>query len=265
MNMRRKIVTENDLKLQRALDSCTFVFTQLTDPSATKHRLVINTPSEYAALRLVDQHTPDLALQAKLYGAAEAHIYYDGCKGRPFVIPVCMAPPTEDLDPDLFPATEMTPVHNLLLGADYCRMHEFLMEQRQQGKIVIITSNTSDICYHTNDLLNQTRGKRKPHEWTGYCYLWSWRADRASRPIDGINPQYERLKSLLERDGYVPSYEYELFRPDVKENRALDSWVTYKTDYYLCNDYLGDQVRIGVSHPDDYSVLEQPTGAIAGR
>ena len=151
-----------------------------------------------------------------------------------------------------------------LLGADYVRLHEFLMAARQEGKIVIITSNVTrdadnnpistenpaagrDICHHTNDLLLPSRAYWSAHQFTGYNYRLSWRRDR--NDYEHLNPEYHHLKELLARDGQAPGYEYKLFRPD----GALCS---YKTDYYLCRDYCGDEVRIGVSSPNDWQLLE---------
>jgi hypothetical protein len=127
-----------------------------------------------------------------------------------------------------------------LLGADYARIHEFLKQQRTEGKIVIITSNITGTCYHTNDLLKPERGVLQPYMWTGYNYLNSWR--------DTMH-QLEHLKELLEQDGFVPQYEYELRRPD-------NAFCSYSTDYYLCRNYLGDEVRIGVSKPEDWRLLK---------
>jgi hypothetical protein len=127
-----------------------------------------------------------------------------------------------------------------LLGADYARIHEFLKEQREEGKIVIITSNITGICHHTNDKLLPERGVFKPHMWTGYNYLNSWR-DTMS--------QLAHLQDLLRRDGKVSQYEYQLRRPD-------NAFCGYSTDYYLCHDYLGDEVRIGVSRPEDWRLIE---------
>lgn len=139
-----------------------------------------------------------------------------------------------------------------LVGADYMKILEFLMQARQEGMIVAIVSNTTDICYHTNDLLKPSRAHWSAAQFTGYNYLKSWRADRdgaIASPDFRVNPQYSRLKELLARDGVAPNYSYELFRPD-------DAKCSYSTSYYLCRDYCGDEVRIGVSRPQDWTLLE---------
>lgn len=57
-----------------------------------------------------------------------------------------------------------------LYGADYLRILDFLREERLRGNIVVITSNTTNICYHTNDLLLPSRGVLLPYQWTGFDY-----------------------------------------------------------------------------------------------
>ncbi|MCU0881499.1 MAG: hypothetical protein MUF14_02395, partial [Hyphomonadaceae bacterium] len=137
---------------------------------------------------------------------------------------------------------------DILLGADYLKILEKLMEWRSEGKIVVITSNTTDICLHTNDLLKPSRAYWTANQFTGYNYLRSWRA--SYEDITRLNPQYDRLKSLLSSDGHVPGYRYDLFRPDGAK-------CTYQTDFFLCRDYCGDEVRIGVSGLADWSLLEE--------
>lgn len=164
-------------------------------------------------------------------------------------IPVSMtnATPSEEREPQAMNDQQLD-----LLGADYRRILELLMQMNDEGKIVIITSNVTNICLHTSSLLKPSRAVWSPNQFTGYNYLKSWRLTRDDE--SQINPQFDRLQSLLQRDGQVSNYEYTLFRPD----GALCS---YSTDYYLCNNYNGDQVRIGISKPEDWALLE-PAPAI---
>lgn len=151
-----------------------------------------------------------------------------------------------------------------LVGADYRRILEFLLAEREAGKIVVITSNITrdeqgrpidtedvragrDICHHTNDRLTPQRAILTPAQWTGYNYRECWRRDR--NDYLHLNPRYHQLRSALERDGFAPNFEYTLYRPD----GALCS---YSTTYFLCRNYLEDEVRIGVSDPNDYQVIE---------
>lgn len=150
-----------------------------------------------------------------------------------------------------------------LLGADYRRILEFLIDQEAAGNIVVITSNVTDLCLHTNSLLLPSRGLRQPADWSGYGYRRSWR--RSLDDFEQTNPDYDQIKALLARDGQVNDFEYTLFRPDVANNPWLDATVRYQTSYFLCQDYLGHEVRIGVSRPQDYEVLDLRTGIRPGR
>jgi hypothetical protein len=150
-----------------------------------------------------------------------------------------------------------------LLGADYRRILEFLLDQEAEGNIVVITSNITDVCLHTNSLLLPSRGLRQPADWCGYGYRRSWRSSLDD--FDRTNPDYDQLKALLARDGQVQDFEYTLFRPDVDSNHLLDAKVRYQTSYFLCQDYLGHEVRIGVSRPQDYEVLDLRAGVRLGR
>lgn len=155
--------------------------------------------------------------------------------------------PTSDNLPDWFEKNIRNPNQSDLYGADYVRILDFLKEQKLLGNIVVITSNTTNICYHTNDLLLPTRGILKPYQWNGFDYSISWRNSRG-----GI-AQLENLQQLLQSSANkcVRAYEYDLQRPDT-------AIVQYSTDYYLCRDFLGDEVRVGVSRPQDYQILEEP-------
>lgn len=186
------------------------------------------------------------AKQALSLGKKDTQIHFPGCR-KPYQIAARMAlSSTESEEPTVTRDRQFN-----LMGADYLQILEFLMEERQEGKIVIITSNTTNICYHTNDLLTPARASISAASFTGYNYLRSWRSTREDDPTNPqrLNPQFDRLRELLARDGYVPGYEYTLFRPD-------DAHCSYQTDYYLCRDYCGDEVRIGVSKVEDWRLLE---------
>lgn len=205
--------------------------------SLTAHSLWIKMPSVEEARQLLQSQALALAVSAKKLDKFDARIFYPGCR-QPFRILATMIN-NHDISMEL--PLESNNVE-LLVGADYLRIHEFLIEQYQIGNIVIITSNTNNRCYHTNSRLLPSRGVFQPHQWTGWNYLTSWRE---------TIPQLERLQSLLASEGVVRGYEYQLYRPD-------NAFCTYSTDYYLCRDYLGDEVRIGVSRPTDWSILREP-------
>jgi hypothetical protein len=216
----------------------------------SQRNLILFAPSKCEALNLASLEPEKLAAWAERLEKSATIVKYPG--GQGYRIPAQMAEETKM-------ATNFD-----LLGADYIRIHEFLIEQRQSGNIVIITSNITrdasgnpistpnpeagrDICHHTSDLLLPSRAHWSARQFTGYNYRLSWRA--SFNDYETLNPQYDRLKEILARDGHAPNYEYTLYRPD----GALCS---YSTSYFLCRDYCGDEVRIGVSRPQDWQLLE---------
>lgn len=224
--------------------------------------LVAAVPSAKDAVKVVNRYTDYLAVSAFKLGFSKAVVKHPGLEPGEYAyeIPTRMAviKQTEEVQP-MINDNQMS-----LLGADYIRIHEFLIEQKQAGNIVIITSNITrdsegepistpnpqagrDICHHTSDLLLPSRAFWSAKQFTGYNYRLSWRAGRDD--YERLNPQYEQLKEVLAKDGYVSNYEYTLYRPD----GALCS---YSTTYFLCRDYLGDEVRVGVSRPQDWQLLE---------
>ncbi|MGB3204626.1 MAG: hypothetical protein WBB28_06525 [Crinalium sp.] len=224
--------------------------------SLTPHSLWIKMPSFDEAKDLVSSQVNAIAASARKLEKFDARISYPGCK-QPLRV---LASMVSNNDIDLPNGLNFD-----LLGADYIRIHEFLIEQRQAGNIVIITSNITrddngnpistsspqagrDICHHTSDTLLPTRAFWSARQFTGYNYRLSWRAD--INDFNHLNPQYDRLKELLAKDKYIPNYQYTLYRPD----GALCS---YNTTYFLCSDYLGDEVRIGVSRPQDWQLLRE--------
>jgi hypothetical protein len=225
--------------------------------------LVADVPSPRDAVRVVDRYTDYLAMSAFKLGFNKAVIKHPGLNPGEYAyeIPIRMAIMGDETQGAMSIVSDN---QMNLLGADYIRIHEFLIEQRQSGNIVIVTSNITrdeygnpisttnpqagrDICHHTNDLLLPSRAYWSPQQFTGYNYRLSWRSDRDD--YERLNPQYDRLKEILIRDGYASNYEYTLYRPDGAK-------CSYSTAYFLCRDYLGDEVRIGVSRPQDWQLLE---------
>ena len=177
-----------------------------------------------------------VASQAATFNKNDSLIYYPGCD-RPYQVPAKMAMNEEEREAEIKVQNES---QLSLVGADYLRILEFLTEQRHEGNIVIITSNVTrdalgrkistdnpeagrDICYHTNDLLLPTRAHWTANQFTGYNYRLSWRRDQDDH--DRLNPEYGKLKALLERDGCAPDYEYTLYRPD-------GAMCRYSTSYF---------------------------------
>lgn len=201
----------------------------------------VHAPTKAFAFGLIkDLRT--IAAMAKRLLKREALIYYPGCT-QPIQIPARMAIEVEESEPVIQRDNES------LLGADYMRLVERLHEWQQQGKIIAIVSNTTNICHVTNDLLLPSRGYLSGRQFKGYNYLKSWRLNFED---DGrLNPQYQQLRDLLDRDGYVKGFNYTLYRP-----YPDDSLCEYATDYYLCENYCNDVVRIGVSDPQDWRLVQ---------
>jgi hypothetical protein len=198
-----------------------------------KNNVQIHCPTKKMAIALRQCYV-QLAQQCLRWDFAEAQIFWRGSGERYFSIPSYLA-----LEEAMTNSTQNEP---FLQDADYLRVLDFIREQRADGRIVVITSMISNICQHTNDLLSPERGVLQPYQWTGYNYLQAWR--------DSLD-EYHQLIELLNRDSYVPQYQYKLRRPD---NRLC----SYETDYYLVPNYLGEPVRIGVSKPDAWQLLPEP-------
>lgn len=223
--------------------------------------LVVLVPTAKEAVQVVNRYTDYLAASASGLGFSKVVVKHPGL--RPGECAYEISP--RMAESSIEGATSMASNEQFnLLGADYIRIHEFLVEQKQAGNIVVITSNITrdengnpvsttnpqagrDICHHTSDMLLPSRAYWSSRQFSGYNYRLSWRAERGD--FSHMNPQYEQLKEALAKDGYAPNYEYKLYRPD----GALCS---YNTTYFLCQDYLGDEVRIGVSRPQDWQLLE---------
>lgn len=258
------------------IDSGIFLWKQFQQPgwevklASHAKSVIFEVPTQAIAEELIDAATSHLAASAVMCKCDAAVVRFPGCGNLFYSIPSAMAEEQTPLEEKVREMTKV-PLNNDLLGADYIRIHEFLLEQRKEGNIVIITSNITrdesgrlvstdnpsagrDICHHTNDLLLPNRAFWSANQFTGYNYRLSWRSD--FNDFEHLNPQYIRLKELLEQDGYVQNYEYTLFRPD----GALCS---YSTTYFLCRDYLGDEVRIGVSRPRDWRLLVEPELAVS--
>lgn len=234
----------------------------------SRELLILEAPNEKAASKLIDLGTDNLATSATKFDCIAAIVRFPGCKNNPYRVPATMAEGNTGIKMTTNSSPQLNPN---LLGADYVRIHEFLIEQRLAGNIVVITSNITrdaqgrrietenpeagrDICHHTNDLLLPSRACWDSKDWTGYNYRLSWRRDY--NDFTRLNPEYLQLKELLARDKKIQNFEYTLYRPDSSKCR-------YSTSYYLCENYRGDEVRIGVSNPQDWQIIWEPDQAIA--
>lgn len=216
----------------------------------TKDELVIGVEYHTTARWIQIQYATDLVRLSRKEGK-RVRITWSGAgegEGYPFYPWMQISEQEEHMDE-----------RSLEQNADYLKVLEFMRRQYEEGKIVILTSHImgadpsgdEDICrcIHTNDKLLPSRSSLKPYEFNGYDYLKSWRCLPDGGTSLAPSVEYQRLRSLLDKDGFVPGYEYTLMRPD-------GAFCRYLTDYYLVDDYCGQPVRIGVSRPEDWSLIE---------
>lgn len=211
-------------------------------------RLILNQPDRCSALALAksDEIRTRIALLVKKLGYEVAHICYPGMK-RGLEVFASMA--DDQNEEAQQPATPMPNFENFLKEADEMRVLDFMREQISNGLIVIITSQINDQCLYTSKSLKPERAFWTPDQFQGHNYAKSWDIDGVGHP----SSEYDQMRSLLERDGAIQGYQYRLVRPD-------GALCEYQTDYYdVADGWGGHWVRIGVSRPEDYRVL-QPAG-----
>ena len=120
-----------------------------------------------------------------------------------------------------------------------------IAQAASEGQCITITSMVTNKCKHSN--VAQERGKRPAPDWTGYDYLQSWKLDgKDKNPSDEY---FELINRLLDGE-QINGYEYDLIRPN---DGAI---VCYRTNYWRM-DFFGEDVRIGVSRPEDFTVTEE--------
>lgn len=122
------------------------------------------------------------------------------------------------------------------------RSLEPLLQANAEGKLITIVSMINDRCKHSN--VPPKRGLRLAPDWTGYDYRQSWKLDGTN-----LSDEYLDLIKNLYDDQVVPDYEYDLIRPN--DGARL----RYQTSYTLV-DFFGEPVRIGISDPDAYTLVE---------
>jgi hypothetical protein len=131
-----------------------------------------------------------------------------------------------------------------LRNADFEQVLEFMMRQKQLGRIVQLTDHNSNICHYVSKELTPERlGGADPQKvLKNHNYLESW---EKTGSLEG----YLKMRSLLEKDGYIPGYVHQLIRPS---DGALGE---YSSDFYLVRDLLGRETRMTSSNPKDYHVI----------
>lgn len=147
---------------------------------------------------------------------------------------------------DRKPIFEMTNAEiERIVGANFLAVHEKMQEWREEGLIVTVTDMTTNHCLHVNDLQAPDRGGGwKGRDWVGLNFLHLWR--------DSFTPNrknyFEELFTTVQRDLYIPQFEYELRAPNGDLRR-------YVSDYYYVENYLDTPVRLCVSRPGNWELV----------
>lgn len=207
--------------------------------------LIINAPSQEEAQEFYRQSIQQLAQSAAKLKRLAALIRYPECH-RPYRIPAKMSYTTGD---DRMSTTNIVlPTTNgrpNLADATRRQVFDFIEEQRESGKIIMVASQITDRCVDVQCVSRERGIFAYASQWHGYNFWELWR-----ETID----QYFRLRQLLDSDGYISGYVYEILRIDGSKAR-------YKKDYYLANNFLpGEPVRISVAERQDWELIRPAVG-----
>lgn len=138
-------------------------------------------------------------------------------------------------------------------SAEYEAVLDFVKGQKLDGNIVTITSMVDDKCLMVNDLQALDRGGGwTAQNWIGIDFKKLW--------IDsftlGRHNYYGELRDRIVADQRLREFEYEIRRP----SGAL---ARYSSNYHYIENFLGGAVRIAVSRPGDWSIVEAaPNGSV---
>jgi hypothetical protein len=133
-----------------------------------------------------------------------------------------------------------------LRDANYLKIEEFIGEMRQRGYIVTITDMVSNRCLKVNDLQVQDRGGGwTGANWAGLNFLNLWKDSF----LAGNHNYFGELIELVGSEWFIPNFEYLLRAPNGDLRR-------YWSFYFYALDYLGTPVRICVSVPGNWDVVE---------
>lgn len=129
---------------------------------------------------------------------------------------------------------------------------DFIKGKKGEGLIVTITSMVSDKCLSVNDLQVFDRGGGwTGDDWIGLDFKKLW---RDSFHIGKTN-YYGQLIQKIDQDQAIPNFYYHIRRP----SGAL---AEYSSSYHLVESFLGVPVRIAVSVPGDWQIIESaPDGS----
>nr|WP_290224039.1 hypothetical protein [Trichocoleus desertorum] len=131
-------------------------------------------------------------------------------------------------------------------NATYEAALDFIKGKKVEGLIVTITAMVSDKCLLVNDLQALDRGGNwTAQDWIGIDFKTLW---RDSFQIGRCN-YYGDLVRGIERDRQITEFLYEIRRP----SGAL---AAYSSNYFYLENFLQGPVRVAVSRPGDWQIIE---------
>lgn len=144
-----------------------------------------------------------------------------------------------------------------LNNPDEIALLEFELEAKNNGLIVTFTSQRTNICRKQGNLdgivkvvNGQTfnRSVWRTYKYIGMNYAVAWDTDFSGKP----SAEFEEMQQRLQRDGFVPDFDYNLRRSG---DNAL---VRYQSSFFLFPDPLGEPggIRACISRPQDFEILE---------
>ena len=134
----------------------------------------------------------------------------------------------------------------------YEAVSDFIKGKKAEGLIVTATSMINDKCLIVNDLQALDRGGGwTAQDWIGIDFKTLWR-DSFHR---GKHNYYGDLLANVEADRFLPNFHYQIRRP----SGAL---AEYNSTYHYVENFLGGPVRIAVSVPGEWQIIEDaPDGS----
>ncbi|NES07804.1 MAG: hypothetical protein F6K22_36460 [Okeania sp. SIO2F4] len=130
--------------------------------------------------------------------------------------------------------------------ADSEAVLDFVKGKKAEGLIVTVTGMHSDKCLLVNDLQALDRGGGwTAQDWIGIDFKKLWHDSF----LVGKTNYYGQLVEAVERDRYLPNFFDHIRRP----SGAL---AEYSSSYHYVDNFLGAPVRIAVSTPGDWRIIE---------
>ena len=252
-------------------------------PTPQMRILVLEVPTAEDAEMLVDDGINHLAASAVIWKCDSVIIRYPGCGDFAYQIPASMArnnnpgintpmegnlktlnnrllvPKTQAISSKNFSVQQVpenssdSPLDFSGLGlpgtflkdASFEEIQEFMGEMRHRGYIVTATDMMTNHCLMVNDLQAPDRGGGwKGKDWIGLNFILLWK--------DSFQPgnfnYFDYLINTLQRDYYLPDFEYLLRAP----NGDLRQYYSY---YFYTENYLDTSVRICVSKPGNWETV----------